>query len=205
MTLNKQTYTKQLEDRESLCELLERLASLYQTEVGIDYVSQPPSRRESLRRRSMQPGTLLAVPRKVAPLPEQPALESFLRRIGVSPESALRPRVEGGDAHELHEKRIHMSETVRSLGVAVGWPLVTQITPSNGASQLLASALYANSYFDTSLRDPDQEEALSALETELVSLQKGMQGIKLDMLHQRDKCRERFLERWSQSQHSDSA
>lgn len=196
MTLDKQTLSKQLGDRESSCELLEQLASLYQAEVGILPVSQPPSRRESLRRRSMQPGTLLSATRNAAPVPEQPALESLLRRVGVTPESALRPRVEGGGVHELHEKRIHMFETVRSLGIAAESPLVTQMTPSDSASRLLASSLHADSYFETSLRDPGQEEALLGLETELASLQKGVQGLKLDVLYQRDRAQERFLERW---------
>lgn len=201
MTVEKQTRTKQLNARESSCELLEQLASLYQAEAGIHPpVSQPPSRRESLRRRSMQPGTFLAATCHAAPVPEQPALESLLRRIGVIPESVLRPRVKGGGVEELHEKRTHMSNTVHGLGSAVESPLVTQMELSDRTSRLLASSLRADSYFETSLRDPGHVEALLDLETDLASLQRGVQGLKLDVLHQRDRTRDRFLERWSSSQ-----
>lgn len=197
MTVKKQTRTKQLNARESSCELLEQLASLYQAEAGILPGSQPPSRRESLRRRSMQPGTFLAATCHTAPVPELPALESLLRRIGVTPKSVLRPRVKGGAVYELHEKRIHMSNTVDGLGVAVESPLVMQMNSSDRASRLLASSLYADSYFETSLRDPGHVEALLGLETDLSSLQRGVQGLKLDVLHQRDRVQDKFLERWS--------
>lgn len=195
--MEKQTRTKQLNARESSCELLEQLASLHQAEAGILPVPQPPSRRESLRRRSMQPGALLAAARHTAPVPERPALESFLRRIGVIPESVLRPRAEGGGAQELHEKRLHMSNIVHGLGIAVESPLVTQMTPSDRASRLLTSSLHADSYFETSLSNPDYVEALLDLETDLASLQKGVQGLKLDVLHRRDRAQDKFLERWS--------
>lgn len=197
MTLSQQRLTKHLGDRESSCELLEQFASLYQAEAGIPLVSQPSSRRESLRRRSMQPSVSLAATRKPASGPEQYALENLLRRVGASPESVLRPRAEGGGAHELHEKRIQMSETLRNLEFAVNSPLVAQLTPSDNAYQLLDSALHANSHFETSLRDLGQEKALSGLEADLASLQKGVQGLNLDVLHQRDKPQDRFLERWS--------
>lgn len=197
MTLSRQTLSKQLEDRESSCELLEQLASLYQAEAGIPLVSQTSSRRESLRRRSMQPGAVLAASHSPAPALEQPVLESLLRRVGVSPESVLRPRAEGGSAQELHEKRIHISETLRSLGAAVESPLVAQLAPVDNASQLLASSLHTNSHFQTSLRDPGREESLAGLEAELALLQRGVQGLNLEVLHQRDKTQDRFLERWS--------
>ncbi|KAJ5151005.1 uncharacterized protein N7482_010257 [Penicillium canariense] len=197
MTQSKKALTKQLGERESSCELLEQLASLYQAEAGSQSMSQSSSRRESLRRRSMPPGMLLGVaPRGPAPVPQQRALESLLRRIGVSPESVIRPQVADGGARELHEKRIHLSEMLRGLGAAVDSPLVTQLAPSDSALQLLASALHANSHFETSLRDPSQETALSGLESELASLQRGVQGLNLDVLHQRDKTQDRFLERW---------
>ncbi|KAJ5178911.1 hypothetical protein N7492_002121 [Penicillium capsulatum] len=196
MTLNKQSMTRKLADRESSCELLEQLASLYQSETASQLASQPSSRRESLRRRSLQAGVFLAANREPAVMPEQPALENLLRRIGVSPKSVLRPRTAEGGAHELHEKRLHMSETLQRVGISVDSPLVARLTPTENASQLLASSLHANSHFETSLRDPWQEEALSVLETELASLQKGVQGLNLDVLHQRDKLRDKFLERW---------
>ncbi|KAJ5368798.1 uncharacterized protein N7496_008558 [Penicillium cataractarum] len=197
MTTSKQTLTQHLHERESSCELLEQLATLYQSEVGNPLVTQPPSRRESLRRRSMQAGLLLAPPRtNPTPLPEQPALESLLRRIGVSPESVIRPRAEDGGAQGLHEKRIQLSETLRALEMAVDAPLVTRLAPADSALHLLGSGLHANSQYEVSLRDLELERALAALEGELGELQRGVRGLDLDVLHQRDKTRDHFLERW---------
>ncbi|KAJ5674888.1 uncharacterized protein N7477_004822 [Penicillium maclennaniae] len=85
MTLSRQTLTNQLGERESSSELLEQLASLFQAEAAIMLVTPTSSRRESLRRRSMQPGAILAVGRNPAPAPEQPILEGLLRRVGFSP------------------------------------------------------------------------------------------------------------------------
>lgn len=198
MTTSKQTLTQHLHDRESSCELLEQLATLYQTEVGNPLITQPPSRRESLRRRSMQASLLLAPPRtNPSPIPEQPALESLLRRIGVPPESVIRPRAEDGGAQGLHEKRIQLSETLRALGMAVDVPLITQLAPADSALRLLGSGLHANSQYEVSLRDAELEGALAGLEGELGELQRGVRGLDLDVLHRRDKTRDRFLERWS--------
>lgn len=197
MTHSKETLTKQLNERESSCELLEQLASLYQAEVGNPLVTQPPSRRESLRRRSMQPGLLPAARRNnPAAAPEQHALESLLRRIGISPESVIRPRGEDGGIQGLYEKRIQLSETLRALGTAGDTPLVNQLAPADSALHLLASALHANSRYEISLRDPELEQALSGMESELGELQRGVQGLDMNVLHQRDKTRDRFLEKW---------
>lgn len=197
MTLSKQALTRWLKDRESSCELLEQLATFYQEEAGNQLASQPPSRRESLRRRSLQTGTFLSNAQNPTVALEQPALESLLRRIGVSPESVLRPRVEDGGACALHEKRIHMSDTSRSLGAVVDLPVAAHLAPADMASQLLTSSVHANSRFNTSLPDPGQEEALLGLEADLGSLQKGVQRLNLDALHQRDKAQDKFMERWA--------
>lgn len=196
MTLSKQALTRRLKDRESSCEVLEQLASLYQEEVGNQLATQPPSRRESLRRRSLQPGVFLSKPLKSNAAAEQPALESLMRRLGVSPESILRPRAEDGGAWALHEKRIHMSESSKSLGATVE-PLAAHLAPADMASQLLISSVHANSHFETSVPDASQEGALSELESALGRLQKGMQRINVDAIHQRDKAHDKFMERWT--------
>lgn len=197
MTLSKQALTAQLADRESSCELLEQIATLYQAETANQLVTQPPSRRESIRRRSLQPGMILGAARNPAPMPEQPSLETLLRRVGLSPESVLHPRAEDGGAQGLYEKRILMSENIRNLEIAAGLPLVAHLGHSDSSSQLLASSLHGNSLFETSLRDSGQEGALLGLESELASLQKGVEGLNLTVLHQRDKTHAKFLERWS--------
>ncbi|OKP10995.1 hypothetical protein PENSUB_3516 [Penicillium subrubescens] len=197
MTESKKTLTQNLNNQESSHELLEQLATLYQTEVGTtQQITQPPSRRESLRRRSIQTNLLLTTPPNPTTLPEQPALESLLRRIGVSAESVIRPRAEDGGAQGLHEKRIQLSETLRALGMAVDTPLVRELAPADRALYLLESALNVNSDYEVSLRDTELERGLNGLEGELEELQRGVKGLDLDVLHQRDKMRDRFVERW---------
>ncbi|EKV10713.1 hypothetical protein PDIG_55510 [Penicillium digitatum PHI26] len=196
MTLSTQDLTNQLGVRESSSELLEQLAALYQSEVGNELVTQSSSRRESLRRRSLQPGLLLATRTPTAPVVAQPSLERLLRRFGVPPESILHPRENGG-VGDLHEKRFHISETLHGLNIAVDAPLVTYLTPLDNASQLLRCSLHANSHYETSLRDPSEESALSGLEKELASLQDGAQKLNLDVLHQRDSNQDRLIERWT--------
>ncbi|KAJ6172411.1 hypothetical protein N7470_001478 [Penicillium chermesinum] len=196
MTLTKESLTAQLAERESSCEVLERLGNLYHAETTLPLVSQPSSRRESLRRRSVQPGLLLTSTRTPSLLPEQPALENLLRRIGVSPESVLRPRAEDGGAPQLHEKRSQMSGTLQHMEVAAESPLFAHLAASDNASQLLSSSLHADSQYETSLQDPGQQDELARLEAELASLQKGLQALNLDVIHQRDKAQDKFLERW---------
>ncbi|KAI3210016.1 hypothetical protein CBS147311_1618 [Penicillium roqueforti] len=196
MTLSKQDLTNQLGVRESSSELLEQLAALYQSEAGSELVTQPSSRRESLRRRSLQPGFLLAPRTPTAPVVAQPSLERLLRRVGVPPESILHPRENGG-VGDLHEKRYHISETLHGLNIAVDAPLLTYLAPLDSASQLLRYSLHANSHYETSLRDPSEESALSSLEKELASLQNGAQKLNLDVLHHRDSNQARLIERWT--------
>ncbi|KAJ5591741.1 uncharacterized protein N7459_002110 [Penicillium hispanicum] len=196
MTLSKRAFKSQIADRESSCELMEQFAILYQNEVTSQLVAQPPSRRESLRRRSLQAGVFLAATRHPDSIPEQPILENLLRRIGLSSGSVLRPRAEDGGAHELHEKRAYMVEALVNLGAVADSPITAHLTPSDNTSSLLASSLLANSNFETSLRDSGQEEALLSLEAELASLQKGVQGLDLEVLHRRNQTQDRLLERW---------
>ncbi|KAJ5228720.1 hypothetical protein N7489_009428 [Penicillium chrysogenum] len=195
MTLSKQDLTNQLGVRESSSELLEQLAALYQSEAGSELVTQPSSRRESLRRRSLQPGLLLART-ATAPVVAQPSLERLLRRVGIPPESILHPREDGG-VDDLHEKRYDISETLHNLNIGVNAPLMTCLAPLDNASQLLRCSLHANSHYETSLRDPSEVLALSGLEKELMSLQNGVQKLNLDVLHQRDSNQDRLVERWT--------
>lgn len=197
MSLTKESLTTRLGERESSCEVLEQLATLYQAETALPLVSQPSSRRESLRRRSMQPGLLLGSTQTPVSLPEQPALENLLRRMGVSPESVLRPRAEDGGAAQLHDKRGQMSGTLQQMGVAAESPLFAHLAASDSASRLLASSLHSDSQYEASLRDPRQQHELGRLETELSSIQKGVQALDLEVIHQRDKTQDKFLEKWS--------
>ncbi|KAJ5348366.1 uncharacterized protein N7506_001619 [Penicillium brevicompactum] len=192
MTLSKQDLAKQLEVRESSSELLEQLASLYQSEAAVE-PPQPSSRRESLRRRSLQPRLLLAPRTPVAPPTAQPAVDTMMRRVGIAPESIRGDR----GIHDLHEKRRDMSLVLNNLTIAVDAPLLSHLDPLDHASQLLGSSLQTNSQYETSLRDPSEESLLSGLEAELVRLQAGVQKLEMGVLHERDSMQDRFMERWS--------
>ncbi|EPS29117.1 hypothetical protein PDE_04066 [Penicillium oxalicum 114-2] len=203
MTQSKKGLTEKLRERESWCELLEQLANLYQAEVGQPLTTQPPSsRRDSLRRRSLQPGTLLAVPRSSdvisSNISEIAALGSLLRRLGVSPESLARAHAENGDSggQNLYEKRLEFTETLQALSLAGDAPLLSELGSADKAYYLLASALHRDSEYAISLRDGSLKKALSDLDSELGQLQKGIQGLNLGVLHQRDPRRDRFMERW---------
>lgn len=196
MTLSKQALGKQLTGRESWCGTMERYGALFQGQMTNQLAPQPPSRRESLRRGSLQPGVPRAATKIPNPVPDHPALENVLRRIGVSPEYVLRPCAEGGGAHGLNEKRVHMAETLTNVGCAVESPLRAYLAPLDNASRLLLSSLLASSQYETSLCDGGQEEALSGLEVQLASLHKGLQGLNTSVLHRRDRSLEKFLERW---------
>lgn len=196
MTLSSQALEKQLSARESWCEAMEQYATLFQEKMDRQPVPQPPSRRDSLRRRSLQPGALLTTTKTPNPVTDRPALENVLRRIGVSPESVFRPHAEIDCAHGLSERRIHMAETLANIESAVDSPLRAYLTPLEKASRLLSSSLFASSPYGTSLHNVDQEEALLGLEAELTSLHKGVQSLDINVLHRYDKNMDRFIEQW---------
>ncbi|KAJ5888797.1 hypothetical protein N7495_008838 [Penicillium taxi] len=194
MTRSKQTWVKELVGRESSCELLEKLATLYQTEAA-SQLMQSSSRRDSLRRRSTQ-SVLHTATRTENPVPDQPALENILRRNGVTPDSVLRPSAENTGDSAMYEKRIHMRDLLQNLGIGTEAPLVAHLISSDSALQLLSSSLHASSPYAKSLRNASQEEAILGLERELELIQKGIQGLNLDVLHRRDKMQDQFLGQW---------
>lgn len=196
MTSSTENLTERLRDRKSFRGTLEALADLYQTERG-DRSSAKPARRETLQRYSLQARMLQATPRNSAvPFPESSALERILRRLGISSDSAFQPPEENGEPHILYEKKYHMLNYLHNMGTAVDSPLMPQMTPMDSASQLLSFSLHADSPFKRSLSNTDQERRLGALETQLGQVQKGIEGLNLDIFYQRDKAQDRFLERW---------
>ena len=146
----------------------------------------------------MQPQSLFSSPGKqTAPVPESQALASLLRRVGLSSESVFKSDEEDGGANALCEKKSHMLEYFRTLGIGADLPLVTELNPTDRASRLLSSSLHADSYFEISLSNIGQDQSLTELEAQLGSVQKGVENLNLDALHQRDKNQDKFLERWA--------
>lgn len=134
--------------------------------------------------------------KSISPLSESQALEGFLRRLGISLDSVCKPPEQGGGKDSLYEKKLRMLERLHNLGIAADTPLVAHLSSADQAAQLLDSSLHADSSFRVSLSDVSQEQKLASLEEELGLVQKGIEGINLDVLYQRDKTREKFMERW---------
>lgn len=196
MTSSTENLTERLRDRKSFRETLEALTAVYQLELGDDSPKEP-ARRETLRRRSVQALMLGATARTpAAPLQESLAFENLLRRLGIPSESAFQSQKENGGARMLYEKEAYMLECLRNLGIAADSPLAAQLIPMDLASRLLSSCLNADSPFEATLSNADQEKRLAALEAQLGLVQKGIEGLNLDILYQRDKAQDRFLERW---------
>ncbi|KAJ5485403.1 hypothetical protein N7539_005391 [Penicillium diatomitis] len=202
MTRSQECLTEQLHERESSCELLQQLANLYHTVVGQTLTTPAPSaRRDSLRRRSIPAGVLTA-PRSSETSSlialKDPALENLLRRVGLSPESIARSHAEHGEAwaQDLHEKRVELNDTLQALSMAGDAPLITGLGSADKAYHLLFSALHRESKYAISLRDSSQEKALSDLDSELGQLQKAVKMLDLNVLHQRDQRRDRFMDKW---------
>lgn len=188
-----QMLSRQLRARQSFCEALRALIALYQMEAATQSTSVHPSRRHA-QRRSM-PGPL-AVP--TAAQPASQALDSLLRRLGSSSKAVFQSSSQdSGGAHALYEKRTQLAELLRNLVTAAEPSLDAYLSPTDRAMQQLSAALFGDSHFETSLTDLEQEGRLAALEAQLKVLQKGVEGLDVEAVYQRDKGRERFLDRWS--------
>lgn len=190
--------TKSLSERESYCGALEAFGKTYRSEIGDSFSEQSNSRRETLRRRSVQP-TLKPPRNPLATLPESQAIAGILRRVGLPFESVFQSEEEDGGANALAEKREHLLEGLRNYGIAADSPLIAETTASDHASRLLLSSLHAHSHLKNSLCDTEYENKLSALESQLSMTQKGIGRLDMDPLYRRDMNREKFMEQWSQS------
>ncbi|KAL2002058.1 hypothetical protein VTN02DRAFT_740 [Thermoascus thermophilus] len=198
MTLSIEGIIERLRDCQSYHDTMEVLATAYKSEFDNGPTTQS-SRRGTLQRDSFQ--TSWATPRSekrksTSPLAESQALEGFLRRLGISLDSVCKPPEEGGGRDSLYEKKLRMLERLHNLEIAADTPLIAQLSSADQAAQLLDSSLHADSSFRISLSDVSQEQKLAALEEELGSIQKGIEGINLDVLYQKDKTQEKFIEKW---------
>jgi hypothetical protein len=129
------------------------------------------------------------------------AIAGVLRRIGLSVESVFQSEEQEGNDdcgdNALFDKKQHIVECLRNLSVGAKLPLVAGLIPGDQASQLLASALSEHSRFKISLLDVEQDQKLSDLESQLGQLQKGIERLNLDVLYQRDRSQEKFMEKWA--------
>ena len=124
------------------------------------------------------------------------SLESLLRHIGISLPTLPETDPAGKMRDLLIEKKKSMLEVLENLQSVADSPLATYLESADNASQLLSSALYADSNFEVSLPDSGQERKLALLEDQIGLVQKAIEGINLDILYQGDRAQERFMERW---------
>ncbi|PTU18641.1 hypothetical protein P175DRAFT_0443309 [Aspergillus ochraceoroseus IBT 24754] len=197
MTASTESLTTILQDRESFCAAFEAFVSAYRSEIGDQTLESTASRRETMRRYSTQ--QLLAAPqggKRAGPFPESEALSNVLRRIGLSLEAVFQSEESDGGVSTLRQERQHMLDGLRSYGIASDSPLVAELLPTDKATRLLTSSLEADSQFTTSLSSVEHEKSLVELESKLSRIQKGIERLNHDTVYQRDKAREKFLEKW---------
>ncbi|KAL3473633.1 hypothetical protein BJX99DRAFT_233269 [Aspergillus californicus] len=186
-----------LRNRESFCATFEAFASTYRAEVGDRILDSTSSRRETMRGFSAQPTLTATQPGKQpGAFPESETLSGLLRRIGLSSETVFQSEKTKGGARTLVRERQHMLEDLRNYGIASDFPLRTELLPTDQAIRLLSSSLGADALFTASLSSVEHEKSLSELESKLGRIQKGMERLKQDVVYQRDKNQEKFLERW---------
>ncbi|KAL2872257.1 uncharacterized protein BJX67DRAFT_376083 [Aspergillus lucknowensis] len=197
LTASAESLITKLQDRESWCATLEAFASTYRSEVGDQILDSTSSRRETMRRFSTQPTLPATQPGKQpSPFPESEALNGLLRRIGLSFEAIFQAEEIEGGVHALTRERQHMLDGLRNYGTASDLPLAAELLPTDRAIRLLSSSLEADSLFTTSLSSVEHEKSLVELESRLGRIRKAIERLNQDVVYQRDKTREKFLERW---------
>jgi hypothetical protein len=197
MTLSIQDIQERLVDSQLYHEALEEFSNMYKCELAdqapIRALKGSTSQRDSVR---MSMSMLQDSDQRQ--VPESQAVERFLRRLGVPPGPGIKSTEQENPMNSLHEKRRHMAELLCNLGTAADSPLAAELDPMHQATGLLNHALHSDSDYRLSLVDALQTEEITSLEEKLGIIQKGAEGLNLDILHQRDKAHEKFIERWQQ-------
>jgi hypothetical protein len=116
--------------------------------------------------------------------------------LGLSTEAVFHDPEAVGGVQALITARKNMLDGLHSYGIASDSPLAAEMLPTDRATRLLTSALQADSLFTTSISSVEHEKNLSELESRLSRIQKGIERVNHDVVYQRDKNQEKFLERW---------
>lgn len=197
MTAHIESLISTLQDWESFCATVEAFSSKYRSEVGDQILDSTCSRRETMRRFSTQPTRVPSQPGKqCGPFPESEALGRLLRRLGLTAEAVFRAEEVDGAAQSLFQQRQHMLDGLHNYAMASDSPLAAELLPTDRAIRLLSSSLEADSLCTASLSSVEHERSLSVLESKLSRIQKGIQSLNQDVVYQRDKNQEKFLEKW---------
>ncbi|KAL2842946.1 hypothetical protein BJY01DRAFT_216129 [Aspergillus pseudoustus] len=197
MTASSEGLITRLQDRESFCAALETFASTYRSEVSDQILETTASRRDTMRRFSTLPTLPATQPGKQSgSFPDSEALGGLLRRIGLSYEAVFQAEKTEGRAGALLQERRHMLDGLRHYGIASDSPLAAELLPTDRAIRLLSSSLDADCRFSASLSSVEHEKSLVDLESKLSRIQKGMERLNQDVIYQRDKNKDKLLERW---------
>lgn len=171
--------------------------SEYRDKVGDEVMDSTTSRRETMKRFSLQPPPMAAQPGKQSgTFPESEALGGVLRRLGLPIEAIFQAEEAQGGIKSLISERQQLLDELHHHGTAGDALLTAELLPTDWANRLLSSSLEANSLFTASLSSLEHETALSQLESKLGQIQKGMEKLNQDVVYQRDKTQGKFLERW---------
>lgn len=195
LMVSAESLTNRLHDRESVCGALETLSITYQSEMKDHISPHPISRRDTMKRRSVQIKPTLA-PEEIIGSSEHQALAGLLRRTGLSLESVFQPEIDQGVV-SLSERRLAMLECLRGYGVAADAPLMAEMVPTDRATRLLSYYLNASGQFGAGLCDADNKERLSQLDLRLRHIQQGVKGLNLEGLHRRNHEHESFIKQWA--------
>lgn len=197
MTTHIESLIATLQNWESFCATVETLASKYRSEVGDQILDSTSSRRETMRRFSSQPTPMTSqLGRQSDSFPESEALSLLLRRLGLTTEAVFRAEEVDGGIQSLFQQRQHMLDGLHGYAMASDSPLAAELLPTDQAIRLLFSSLEADSLCTASLSSVEHERSLSVLESKLSRIQKGIQNLNQDVVYQRDKNQEKFLEKW---------
>lgn len=181
MTDSSSQIVDRLLHHQSRREALNLLSASYTSESARNDAVQNKSKKSHHRRQSSL-GFGAALQPPASPQKHQlQALESILRRLGISAADQA-SSLEAGPESLISERRSRMIDLLHSLGTAAEMPLKEYLEPTDKAMELFSAVLQSNSDFKLSLLDPSQKERLAELERELTTVQKGIEGVNLGVL-----------------------
>jgi hypothetical protein len=194
MTRSTEQETDKIRYRQSHREVLDQLSILFIEEVSSREAEQIQTKKTHRRQSSLSSPIKAPQTRTSSTTQSLQSLESFLRRLGISPSASL-------TANELAiVKRTELADILHhSLSVAAEMPLYESLGSSDEAKELLTAILHADSHAEPSLVDVTQKEHLGDLERELAVIQKDIERVNLNVLVEPDRSRDKFIDKWGQS------
>lgn len=197
MTNSTRQQVNEVRYHQSHREALDQLSALFRDEITTFEVEQIQSKKSHRRSSSMPSFSPSKAPQprtSYSTTQAYPALESFLRRFGIS-SSSLSASIPLKDL--VSAKRSEMTDLLHhNLSMSAELPLYESLGSSDEAKELLTSILQADSHAEPSLLDHNQRHRLAELEKELMSIRKQIEDVDLGSLAELDRARDKFVDRW---------